>query len=65
MTVDGQESPSVTVVGNATTLDVERKLYLGGLPSHYRARNIGTVSSGLVVWWRTIMLQCSCLSYFA
>lgn len=49
MTVDGQESPSVTVVGNATTLDVERKLYLGGLPSHYRARNIGTVSRGLWV----------------
>lgn len=46
MTVDGQESPSVTVVGNATTLDVEGKLYLGGLPVHYRARSIGTVSSG-------------------
>lgn len=48
MTVDGQESTSVTVVGNATTLDVEGKLYLGGLPVHYRARNIGTVSSGLL-----------------
>ncbi|XP_021041837.1 laminin subunit alpha-1 isoform X1 [Mus caroli] len=47
MTVDGQESPSVTVVGNATTLDVERKLYLGGLPSHYRARNIGTITHSI------------------
>ena len=45
MTVDGQESPVVTTVGDATTLDVEGKLYLGGLPSEYRARNIGNVSS--------------------
>ena len=35
----------VTTVGDATTLDVEGKLYLGGLPSEYRARNIGNVSS--------------------
>ncbi|XP_052049480.1 laminin subunit alpha-1 [Apodemus sylvaticus] len=47
MTVDGQESPSVTVVGNATTLDVEGKLYLGGLPAHYRARNIGTITHSI------------------
>lgn len=47
MTVDGQESPSVTVVGNATTLDVERKLYLGGLPAHYRARSIGTITHSI------------------
>ena len=45
MTVDGQESPMVPTVGDATTLDVEGKLYLGGLPSEYRARNIGNVSS--------------------
>ena len=45
MTVDGQESSMVTTVGDATTLDVEGKLYLGGLPSEYRARNIGNVSS--------------------
>ncbi|XP_055466158.1 laminin subunit alpha-1 [Psammomys obesus] len=47
MTVDGQESPSVAVVGNATTLDVEGKLYLGGLPVHYRARNIGMVTHSI------------------
>ena len=33
MTVDGQESPTVTAVGDGTMLDVEGKLYLGGLPS--------------------------------
>lgn len=45
MTVDGQESPAVSTVGDGTTLDVEGKLYLGGLPSDYRPRNIGNVSS--------------------
>ncbi|VTJ78003.1 Hypothetical predicted protein [Marmota monax] len=43
MTVDGQESPMVTMVGDGTTLDVEGMLYLGGLPSQYRARNIGNM----------------------
>lgn len=76
MSVDGQESPTATVVGNATTLDVEGKLYLGGLPVHYKARNIGNVSSGLcvgptssccgcvvVVLYEIIILQCICLGY--
>ena len=45
MTVDGQESPTVTTVGDGTALDVEGKLYLGGLPSDYRSRNVGIVSS--------------------
>ncbi|XP_051046860.1 laminin subunit alpha-1 [Phodopus roborovskii] len=47
MTVDGQESPTVAVVGNATTLDVEGKLFLGGLPVHYRARNIGNTTHSI------------------
>ncbi|ERE84378.1 laminin subunit alpha-1 [Cricetulus griseus] len=47
MTVDGQESPTVTVVGNATTLDVDGKLYLGGLPVNYRARNIGNTTHSI------------------
>ncbi|XDC67068.1 hypothetical protein R6Z07M_018250 [Ovis aries] len=47
MTVDGQESPMVTTVGDATTLDVEGKLYLGGLPSKYRARNIGNITHSI------------------
>ncbi|XP_038603188.1 laminin subunit alpha-1 [Tachyglossus aculeatus] len=41
--VDGQESATVTTIGDGNTLDVEGKLYLGGLPSTYRAKNIGNV----------------------
>ncbi|XP_077756139.1 laminin subunit alpha-1 [Canis aureus] len=44
MTVDGQESPTVITVGDGTMLDVEGKLYLGGLPSEYKARNIGNIT---------------------
>ncbi|XP_021120891.1 laminin subunit alpha-1 isoform X2 [Heterocephalus glaber] len=44
VTVDGHESPTVTTVGDGTSLDVEGKLYLGGLPPDYRARNIGNVT---------------------
>ncbi|XP_058532986.1 laminin subunit alpha-1 isoform X2 [Ochotona princeps] len=47
ITVDGHESPSVTMVGDAITLDVEGKLYLGGLPSEYRARNIGNITHSI------------------
>ncbi|KAK2094641.1 Laminin subunit alpha-1 [Saguinus oedipus] len=47
ITVDGQESPIVTVVGDATTLDVEGLFYLGGLPSQYRARNIGNITHSI------------------
>ncbi|XP_006761995.1 PREDICTED: laminin subunit alpha-1 [Myotis davidii] len=47
MTVDGQESPMVSTVGDGTTLDVEGKLYLGGLPSDYRPRNIGNVTHSI------------------
>lgn len=67
--VDGQESPMVTIVGDGTTLDVEGKLYLGGLPSDYRARNIGNVSSvfcmGLILLWLCLFNRgtCLCLNY--
>lgn len=68
MTVDGQESPMVTTVGDATTLDVEGKLYLGGLPSKYRARNIGNVSSVFSVgpflpllWWWFVLWRNVCM----
>ncbi|CAK6447793.1 unnamed protein product [Pipistrellus nathusii] len=47
MSVDGQESPLVSTVGDGTTLDVEGKLYLGGLPSDYRPRNIGNVTHSI------------------
>nr|XP_051707390.1 laminin subunit alpha-1 isoform X1 [Oryctolagus cuniculus] len=47
VTVDGQESPGVTTVGDGTTLDVEGRMYLGGLPSKYRARNIGNITHSI------------------
>ncbi|XP_054980794.1 laminin subunit alpha-1 [Sorex araneus] len=47
MTVDDQESAIVTIVGDGTTLDVEGKLYLGGLPSEYKARNIGNITHSI------------------
>uniref|UniRef100_A0A8I5P4F0 Laminin G domain-containing protein n=2 Tax=Papio anubis TaxID=9555 RepID=A0A8I5P4F0_PAPAN len=47
ITVDGQESPMVTVVGDGTTLDVEGLFYLGGLPSQYRARKIGNITHSI------------------
>ena len=60
MTVDGQEAPTVTAVGDGTMLDVEGKLYLGGLPSDYRARNIGNVSS---IFWSPFYLYCGCVLF--
>lgn len=41
ISVDGEESARVHVKGH--TLDVEGKLYLGGLPATYTARRIGNV----------------------
>lgn len=41
--VDGQESAAVIALGDGNTLDVEGKLYLGGLPLDYTAKNIGNV----------------------
>lgn len=37
--VDGQESKAVNVPGDGNTLDVDGKLYLGGLPFDYAAKN--------------------------
>ncbi|XP_006868776.1 PREDICTED: laminin subunit alpha-1 [Chrysochloris asiatica] len=47
MTVDDLESPMVSTVGDGTTLDVEGKFYLGGLPAEYRARNIGNITHSI------------------
>ncbi|XP_043922451.1 laminin subunit alpha-1 [Protopterus annectens] len=44
ITVDGIESVPVTVIGSSNTLDVEGKLYLGGLPSDYTAKKLGNVT---------------------
>nr|XP_060631057.1 laminin subunit alpha-1 [Anolis sagrei ordinatus] len=45
--VDGHESVAVNVPGDGNTLDVDGKLYLGGLPFDYSARNIGNVTHSI------------------
>lgn len=58
--VDGEESVAVNVPGDGNTLDVDGKLYLGGLPLAYPAKNIGNVSffkmliSFLSEWWKSV-----------
>uniref|UniRef100_A0A8C4MR81 Laminin subunit alpha-1 n=1 Tax=Equus asinus asinus TaxID=83772 RepID=A0A8C4MR81_EQUAS len=47
VTVDGQDSPMVPMVGDGTALDVEGKLYLGGLPSDYRPRDTGHITHSI------------------
>nr|XP_023503193.1 laminin subunit alpha-1 isoform X3 [Equus caballus] len=47
VTVDGQDSPMVPTVGDGTALDVEGKLYLGGLPSDYRPRDTGHITHSI------------------
>ncbi|CAJ0966335.1 unnamed protein product, partial [Ranitomeya imitator] len=47
ITIDGQESTSVGAPGESNTLDVEGKLYLGGLPPSYIAKNIGNVTHSI------------------
>lgn len=44
--MDGQELVSVSALGDGSTLDVEGKLYVGGLPLDYVAKNLGNVRSG-------------------
>lgn len=41
--VDGQELVTVNVLGDGSTLDVEGKLYVGGLPLDYVPKNLGNV----------------------
>ncbi|XP_072008302.1 laminin subunit alpha-1 [Engystomops pustulosus] len=47
ITIDGQESTAVSTPGESNTLDVEGKLYLGGLPPSYTAKNIGNVTHSI------------------
>lgn len=44
ITVDGKESVAVNIPGDGITLDVDGKLYLGGLPLDYKAKNVGNVT---------------------
>lgn len=46
ITVDGVDSDRTSIKGH--TLDVEGKLYLGGLPIGYTAKKIGNVSVYLI-----------------
>ncbi|KAJ6662205.1 hypothetical protein lerEdw1_012672 [Lerista edwardsae] len=45
--VDGQESLSANILGDGNTLDVDGKLYLGGLPLDYTAKNIGNITHSI------------------
>nr|XP_033789904.1 laminin subunit alpha-1 [Geotrypetes seraphini] len=45
--IDGKASSAVSVLGNSNTLDVEGKLYLGGLPLDYTAKHIGNVTHSI------------------
>ncbi|XP_075388834.1 laminin subunit alpha-1 isoform X1 [Tenrec ecaudatus] len=47
LVVDKLESPQVSTEGDGTTLDVEGKFYLGGLPAAYRAKNIGNITHSI------------------
>ncbi|KAM4704989.1 laminin subunit alpha-1 [Rhinophrynus dorsalis] len=57
ITIDGQESPSVSAPGDSNTLDVEGKLYLGGLPLDYTAKNIGNVTHSIPACISNIMIN--------
>ncbi|KAJ8374971.1 hypothetical protein SKAU_G00055510 [Synaphobranchus kaupii] len=57
VSADGQESAPVQARGKASTLDVEGKLYLGGLPHDYTAKNIGNVTHSLAGCVRNVMLN--------
>lgn len=58
VSVDGSESDRVATKGH--TLDVEGKLYLGGLPAAYSAKRIGNVTDvflqkQLEVFWCEVL----------
>ncbi|XP_029446888.1 laminin subunit alpha-1 [Rhinatrema bivittatum] len=55
--VDGQNSSAVSVLGDSSTLDVEGKLYLGGLPLGYIAKNIGNVTHSIPACISSVMIN--------
>ncbi|KAM4688464.1 laminin subunit alpha-1 [Discoglossus pictus] len=57
ITVDGQESVPVSVPGDSSTLDVEGKLYLGGLPLDYTAKSIGNITHSIPACIGNLMLN--------
>lgn len=57
--MDGQELVSVSALGDGSTLDVEGKLYVGGLPIDYVAKNLGNVRFG--EGWGGLLSDCEIL----
>ncbi|XP_016112641.1 laminin subunit alpha-1-like [Sinocyclocheilus grahami] len=55
VSVDGTDSDRTHTKGH--TLDVEGKLYLGGLPATYTARRIGNVTHSLAACLRDVMFS--------
>lgn len=57
--VDGHELVTVSVLGDGSTLDVEGKLYVGGLPLDYVPKNLGNVRRfGVGCLWHFARLEC-------
>ncbi|XP_036374630.1 laminin subunit alpha-1-like, partial [Megalops cyprinoides] len=57
VSMDGRRSDWVLVEGKDRYLDVEDKLYLGGLPPGYSGRNIGDVSHSIAGCVREVTLN--------
>ncbi|NXI37250.1 LAMA1 protein, partial [Galbula dea] len=57
ITVDRQESVAVSALGDGSTLDVEGKLYLGGLPLDYVPKNLGNVTHSVPACIANVMLN--------
>ncbi|MGH0167527.1 UNVERIFIED_CONTAM: hypothetical protein FKN15_052759, partial [Acipenser sinensis] len=57
ITVDEKESSPVEAVGEGNTLDVEGKLYLGGLPLDFTAKKIGNVTHSVPACINNVMLN--------
>ncbi|KAK9952854.1 hypothetical protein ABG768_016886 [Culter alburnus] len=55
VSVDGSESDRIATKGH--TLDVEGKLYLGGLPATYTAKRIGNVTHSLAACLQDVTLN--------
>ncbi|XP_023679312.1 laminin subunit alpha-1-like isoform X3 [Paramormyrops kingsleyae] len=57
ISVDGQESTTVQAKGKTNNLDVRGILYLGGLPSNYKAKSIGNVTHSIAGCVRGVTLN--------
>ncbi|KAJ7414023.1 laminin subunit alpha 1 [Willisornis vidua] len=55
--VDGQELVAVSALGDGSTLDVEGKLYVGGLPLDYVPKNLGNVTHSIPACIRSMTIN--------